>query len=1269
MNRPAFAGCVRGLLAAILLVALLPGAAAGQEVGEPQPERDGFRLLERTLPVAEGARRASSITPWVAGGLGYQLTGGEPVLSAGSSRHVQIAATDLATGERIANSDPAETPHILPPVGADRFVAVDEDAGLVYVPHFAADPDPAVNRASCQPTVLFPPCMAGIYVLDARTLELRDDFDFRARRPDGTGIQLTPLAVEHAAPAHDGDPAKLYVLLQEEIHHAGEIAAQTDLHQFASIRWVAQIDARTGETDWLTRVQVCTGAPNSNTERPLGVVFRSPDPVTPVVWVACYGSGFANGWVAALDLDPADPYGPPVGQRRFAGPPATVSFRADPPSQRILFKSVADNQEVWWVFDGRQSQFVAKLGVGPHRGFNESIAGLDPASGRFYVLAPDVRVNGDDRGSGGLFFTDLRRRDIPQFVRVGEFSDLVTTDGNNTTRNLYPLVVVPEGEDVRHVLIRPNDHTVGDNVVAPDHYLVLEDAVAISDDPPPAGPPQGRSSDVDERDGATAAAFSGSARGFGLRTILLGGATGLYQGPLSELGEAVLDGATQGGLYKAGAGLVLGEEAASAPPYASSCPTTDREVVFALAGAHEQDRLARIDHLGTATAQATPTYIDPSTRRDLANPASGCRPHVAPTWDQLTALADADGFDEPGAPPPDLGEAVCVAPERARDQHPSDDSDPLRRVVLSGFHASTGCDGGRRIEGSSAAKAVEAGPVSVAAARSTYAVERREDGGIQAHVESWVRGIDIVGEQGTIRLDAVRATAEVRATGRAQDSADVTTANCDPDRTAGTCLRRSVTGAHVISPQGEFTCDECTDEDNQERLVQAMQAALGSSWVVRFREPDAELAAGSVDGYEAAILKSETDRFVDAAFNHDLMPTVPALELVRVNNAPSRPGRQIYQFAGVEAATTYGITCFLVDEDHECTAEAASLRIELEDTDGQALEGGVFEVQADADGDGTISLEESTTPARTCVTAADGSCELDPIAAGSYVVQQTLAPTGFAPAPDTSVVLPAGGQGLIEVVNGRLATTGLRINLTDTADPPQPLAGGTFEVHADDGDGALGSGDVLLATCTTGATGACPFELAVADSVLTGTSIAAGDPRLLLVPAGPYVVHQSAAPDGYAPIDDVAFTLPEGQIADANFQNGRRSEQATPTEPTAEPTETSSSEAVGDVPPEQPPPAVDEPVQEPVAIAPPAPAPPPVVTVNVPEVPAQAPAVAPPAAQPSTIVRVLQAPAAAARLLLRSPLEAAAFGGVLLLFAAAGAGAWRRRLLLDLLSD
>lgn len=74
---------------------------------------------------------------------------------------------------------------------------------------------------------------------------------------------------------------------------------------------------------------------------------------------------------------------------------------------------------------------------------------------------------------------------------------------------------------------------------------------------------------------------------------------------------------------------------------------------------------------------------------------------------------------------------------------------------------------------------------------------------------------------------------------------------CDTERTAGTCFRSSL--MCVYTP--DYHCGLC---ENEQRVIEALNKAIGANGRVRMRQPDPALAAGAENGYNAAVQKPTT---------------------------------------------------------------------------------------------------------------------------------------------------------------------------------------------------------------------------------------------------------------------------------------------------------------------------------------------------------------------------------------------------------------------------
>jgi hypothetical protein len=273
-------------------------------------------------------------------------------------------------------------------------------------------------------------------------------------------------------------------------------------------------------------------------------------------------------------------------------------------------------------------------------------------------------------------------------------------------------------------------------------------------------------------------------------------------------------------------------------------------------------------------------------------------------------------------------------------------------------------------------------------------------------------------------------------------------------------------------------------------------------------------------------------------------------------------------------------------------------------------------VHADQDANGVLGALEPVIAGGTCVTDSTGACTV-PLAPGNYVVTEKLPPVGYAPAPDLAIGGVQAGQVYTASFTNRSSLGAVAIVLTDDADSPQPLAGGSIQLLADDGDGKRGAGDKLLAACMTESDGTCPLRASADGSAVS------------LVPLGSYVVHEDKAPVGYRSADDVAFSLKNpGDAALVRLANGRDEPPAEVAVPGAPSASTPSSSAPF------------------VTITPAPPLPPPTLVSA---------SVAPPPHSLRRLPGFLRLPAAAAaaavRFLLRNPGEGLAAAATAALFA------------------
>lgn len=172
----------------------------------------------------------------------------------------------------------------------------------------------------------------------------------------------------------------------------------------------------------------------------------------------------------------------------------------------------------------------------------------------------------------------------------------------------------------------------------------------------------------------------------------------------------------------------------------------------------------------------------------------------------------------------------------------------------------------------------------------------------------------------------------------------------------------------------------------------------------------------------------------------------------------------------------------------------------VDDTDDEPLAGAMFDLVLD-DGDGVYEAGEDTVVGG-CTTNATGTCSVGDLDFGTYFWVETAAPTGYE-LPDDPVSGPVtidaqnvGGDPAVVTFRDPRVLSELAV-LKLAEDTGDPLAGATFELYLDDGDGvgdAPDEGDVLIEGCTTGADGTCVVD-----------DLGFGD----------YYWYETEAPDGY----------------------------------------------------------------------------------------------------------------------------------------------------------
>lgn len=176
------------------------------------------------------------------------------------------------------------------------------------------------------------------------------------------------------------------------------------------------------------------------------------------------------------------------------------------------------------------------------------------------------------------------------------------------------------------------------------------------------------------------------------------------------------------------------------------------------------------------------------------------------------------------------------------------------------------------------------------------------------------------------------------------------------------------------------------------------------------------------------------------------------------------------------------------------------LTVTKQDPDGNKLDGAVFALYEDDNGDGTIDPpEDAVITTKTTGAGGEpvGQAVFTSLAPGTYVVKETAAPPGYDLPADTeqAVTIAIADNNDVTKTFTDPPTKG-SITVTKTnADASSTLEGATFELFQDFAPlgGAPGDEDTSLGTCLTGTLGTCTFSnLAIGDYIVVETDAPAG---------------------------------------------------------------------------------------------------------------------------------------------------------------------------------
>jgi hypothetical protein len=484
------------------------------------------------------------------------------------------------------------------------------------------------------------------------------------------------------------------------------------------------------------------------------------------------------------------------------------------------------------TFDWRSERVSGTTAISQLTSAQNVSAGLDPVSGRYYLMVPPLE--GSPPEPGGLLMVDGRRSPTPQALAFREA--LIRTEMDSPT--IQPLS--RPGDSSRYLVARPMTGTLE----GADHFLVIRDPIPVSVDPPITA--IDRTTDVEEREGVTDSTFAAEAGGYGTRVLVSGGALPAGSPVFKQLG---------------------------------ACNSANRDISFGAAPVSSLSNLA-------ASARVFAADADQGTRADSSD-RSRCWPAGTPPKE---VQGGSEWID---------GRAECVG----------DVVTSTKDVPQRGASTTASCAFAEsKVSGESIHPAVDTGVVTVARSRTTSAITRLADNGVESRTEAVAEGIKI---PGVAEISVVRSEAVARSTGRP---------NVDKPRTDWT-----VTFCGVKTASGDYAQGGCRSGKELAPVIDALNRAAGGRFVFVQHRPDDALRAGSPGGYISGVQRNQAEVNLARLENNDGSFAVAALEIQRRNDSSLGVNRQVVQLAGVRSVTAYGISLLPTSEVRGDTSAPPSL--------------------------------------------------------------------------------------------------------------------------------------------------------------------------------------------------------------------------------------------------------------------------------------------------------------------------------------------------------
>jgi len=716
--------------------------------------------------------------------------------------------------------------------------------------------------------------VGAVWVLNGRTLEVVDTFpgpmpstpsaDAKGRTRTPLGAEVVRTAALAYVPGSAGATGKLLVL-SEPILTGAEVPERPVV--FGLSQW----DARSGQEEWATRTDACRSGRGSGQVPLYGsrlAISSPPDrPGVRDVILACLGRQ-RTGEIWRIELSPMAAQ--PLASQTLVGlVPAAKDFYIDAAGRRAIVATEggAGQSFVGVDVDRRGAYGIVQASLA---GNKSSIllptavsAGLDPVTGRLYSFAaPSELPTEGKRLDGGLAVVDARRSPMPQGL---QFPDL-----NPERRGGSAAIAVDpaRGDKPARVFVRYG--VASANSRAADEITVIEDTVPVQTDIP-LGAADRFTVNVPERPGLTRASLNGSASAYGARAIAVGGLSAANDSVAGSDGDTVGRGFVD---------LLV----------TNRCAQRNREA--SLASVAKETGLSDSGMSAASSALAT----DPSVPPDAAAPVASCQETgllrngvKAPPLHDLIAGSIDDSLGRSWG----FSAAVCSTGESDEAPHENDTlGDGL--PPPDEFRATAECSAdGTKLRATAQAGAARLSNLKVQSTTTVVDVQRLEKGGIEVRVQSVAEGISAPG----FSITRVTATAVSRAAGR--------------KGTASTDFKRLWCGITTSNT----SVSGCINPDERADVVSALNTVLNlRDYRIEAPVLDEELRAGTPGGALAAVQKNRFASLGDRLFNNDVSTAVPAMQIIHTHDARSGRGRQVYQFAGVEASTAYNISLQLTGD-------------------------------------------------------------------------------------------------------------------------------------------------------------------------------------------------------------------------------------------------------------------------------------------------------------------------------------------------------------------